>query len=60
MISMELISTAVLFVCFSVFSFLYILTLADEQLKLKKVLKTTHNIDANRKSKCKQVQVIPH
>ena len=37
MISMELISVAVLFVClFFRFSFLYILTLADERLELKK------------------------
>ena len=49
MISMELISVAVLFVClfvclFFCFSFLYILTLADERLELKKKYWKQHTI----------------
>ena len=49
MISMELIAVAVLFVClFFCFSFLYILSLADERLELKK------GTENNTQYRCKQ------
>ena len=55
MISMELISVTVLFVCLFVFLFFVSPHLNTGRWTVrieKKVLKTTHNIDANRKSKC--------